>query len=99
MKEIILALLGGGAIVQVANIFATLRPSRRRMHADARGLEVNALEKTIVVLQENFERENERHRQEVAALRCEIDSLRSELVSLRSRYEPGGSVSHGGHKR
>ena len=84
MKDIILALLGGGAAVQLINTLATLRPSRRKIEADSLGVEVNALERTIEVLQKNFELENQRHRQEVETLRAEIDSLRAEVASLRA---------------
>lgn len=87
MKDIILALLGGGAAVQLANTLATLRPSRRKMDADSLGVEVGALERTIGVLQKNFELENSRHRQEVEILRAEISSLRAEVASLRAEAD------------
>ncbi len=83
MKEIIIGLLGGGALVQLVNMLATLRPSRRSIDSQSLGNEVAALEKTITVLQDNFDREVKRHQAEVAALRAEITSLRSELDTLR----------------
>lgn len=84
MKEIIIGLLGGGALVQLLNVAGTLRQSRRSLDSQSLGNEVAALEKTITLLQDNFEREVKRHQTEVAALRAEIVSLRSELDSLRS---------------
>ena len=83
MKEIIIGLLGGGALVQLVNMLATLRPSRRSIDSQSLGNEVAALEKTITVLQDNFDREVKRHQAEGAALRAEITSLRSELDTLR----------------
>ena len=83
MKEIIIALLGGGAAVQVANTLATLRQNRRQLNAEALGTEVAALERTISVLRENFERENERQREEITVLRQEIRFLHNENGRLQ----------------
>ncbi|MEE1022209.1 MAG: hypothetical protein U0L83_03610 [Muribaculaceae bacterium] len=85
MNDIIIALLGGGAFVQLVNSFATMRQNRRRINADALGIEVGALEKTIEVLQNSFEREMERHKAETASLRAEIASLRAEIDTLRRK--------------
>ncbi len=88
MTEIILGVLGGGAAVQLVNTLAMVRQNRRRLNAEALGLEIAALERTIEVLQKNFELENERHRKEVAALRAEIERLRSRMESVGISYEP-----------
>lgn len=79
-----MALLSGGALVQLVNIMATLKPSRRSMDSLSLGNEVAALEKTISVLQANFERENERHQREVESLQAEIAGLRAEVDRLRN---------------
>jgi len=84
MKEIVIALLSGGAIVQVANMLATLRQNRRQLNASALGTEVAALEKTICVLQSNFENENRRHREEITELRTEVKTLQGENMRLRT---------------
>ncbi len=83
MNDTIIALLGGGAFVQLINSLATMRQNRRRINADSLGIEVGALEKTIEVLQNSFEREMQRHKTETAALRAEIETLRTEINTLR----------------
>ena len=84
--------------MQVANTLATLRRNRRQLNAEALGTEVAALEKTISVLRENFERENERQREEITVLRQEIRFLHNENGRLQGEInrlrEPrgGGTV-------
>ena len=82
MKELLLGLLGGGAVVQLFNAVATLRQSRRQMDASALGTEVQALERTIAVISDNLERQNAAHQAEVETLRAEIESLRRCKLSL-----------------
>lgn len=78
MKELILGLFGGGAVVQAINYLLTLRQNRRQMNATALGTEVEALERTIKVIYENLERQNLTHR-------SEVESLQKELAALRKR--------------
>ena len=85
MKELILGLLGGGAVTQLLNTLATLRQNRRQINAAALGTEVEALEKTIAVLYANLERQNALHREEVKELRGEIAALRREKQALEER--------------
>lgn len=85
MKELILGLLGGGAVTQLLNTLATLRQNRRQINAAALGPEVEALEKTITVLYANQERQNALHREEVKELRGEIAALRREKQALEER--------------
>lgn len=84
MTELIIGLLGGGALVQLATLLTTWRQSRRQIDAGALGGEVEALEKTINVLHSNFEQANERHRREQAELLDELQRLRAECASLRA---------------
>lgn len=76
MLEILLGLLGGGGAVQLLNMFINRSASRRQMNAESLGKEVEALERTIVVLESTFEKE-------VNRLRGEIDRLEKEVAALR----------------
>lgn len=84
MKEMLIGLLGGGALVQLFTGLATLRQNRRQMNASALGAEVEALEKTIAVLSANMERQNEVHRAEVEAMRSEIADLQRSKTALET---------------
>lgn len=84
MTDLIIGLLGGGALVQLASLLTTWRQNRRQMAASALGGEVEALEKTIAVLNSNFEQATERHRRETNELRDELERLRRECSSLRA---------------
>jgi len=83
MNDIIIGLLGGGALVQLLNMLFTLRQNRRQLNASALGGEVEALERTIKVLSDNLERETARHQEESRRLRDEIRRLETEVSDLR----------------
>ncbi len=82
MKELLIGLLGGGAIVQLVSTLSNLRPARRHANASALGAEVEALEKTIKTLGDNFNAEMERHRAERDSLRQEISELNARISEL-----------------
>lgn len=90
MKEIIIALLGGGAFVQLCHMLGTLTPERRRTNAEALGTEVAALERTINVIYKQFEESVQRHAGEVASLREEIKRLQDEVARLEQQVREGG---------
>lgn len=75
MKEIIIALLGGGAFVQLCHMLGT---------------EVAALERTINVIYKQFEESVQRHAGEVASLREEIKRLQDEVARLEQQVREGG---------
>lgn len=85
MIEIILGILGGGTLVQLINLLVTYRQNRRQLNASALGGEVEALERTIRLLQENLERETQRHNQESERLRSQIERLEKEVCELRTQ--------------
>lgn len=94
MTELVLGLLGGGAAVQIINFILTLRQNRRRMDAEALGAEVSALEKTILLLYNNFEREVAAHKHDVRELQEQLELLRrskalleKEVARLRAQVE------------
>lgn len=87
MNELIIALLGGGVLAQLAGTLATLRQNRRRIDADSLGTEVAALEKTISLLSDNYERQAQSHRAETESLRADVASLRARVNELTGEVE------------
>lgn len=106
MNEIVIALLGSGVLAQLVATLATLRQNRRQINASALGGEVAALEKTISLLSDNYDRQSATHRTETEELRkeltalrarvneltAEIERLRSENRRLRTAYAPAASA-------
>jgi peptidoglycan hydrolase CwlO-like protein len=87
MKEIILAILGGGAAVELLNVVLHRTANSRQLNANALGSEVAALERTIVLLRENLEAEIQRHDRERQALTDRIDKLSEKIVTLNADIE------------
>lgn len=83
--ELLIALLGGGSLVQIATALLTFRQNRRQLNASALGTEVEALEKTIAVIHENFERANKAHREETERLVKRITELERANEELQLR--------------
>lgn len=90
MKEILLALIGGGAIVQLANLVAVWRPTRRRANAEALGAEVEALERTINVIYTRFESMSKLHAGQMAQMRDQVAALRSRVAQLEGELLRAG---------
>lgn len=85
MKELIIGLLGGGAISQILTTIFSARSSSRQVNANALGSEVEALERTINLLRSNLETEFARHEKERQSLLSEIDQLRKRIRELDER--------------
>lgn len=83
MKELIIGLLGGGVITQLASLLLSARGNNRQLNANALGSEVEALERTINLLRSNLEAEFARHEQERVALLSEIETLRNRVRELQ----------------
>ena len=87
MKELILGLLGGGAVVQLLNILISARPNRRKLTAEALDVEVGVLERTLKVMNHNMELTNQRHKAEIDALKAEIHRLEQRISELTDAME------------
>lgn len=90
MKEIVLALIGGGALVQLANLMVVWRPTRRRANAEAMGAEVEALERTINVIYTKFESLSKLHAAQMAQMRSQVEMLRSRVAQLEGELARAG---------
>lgn len=87
MNELIIALLGSGVLAQLVGTLATLRQNRRQLNASALGGEVAALEKTISLLSDNYDRQAATHRTETEELRKELTALRSRVNELTAELD------------
>lgn len=82
MTELIIGLLGGGALVKLIEILLNARPNRRRLTAQALDTEIATLEHTLKIVGENVESEARRHAAERQLLKDEITSLRRRVDEL-----------------
>ena len=87
MKELILGLLGGGAVVQLLNILISARPNRRKLTAEALDVEIGVLERTLKVMNDNMEMTNNRHKVEINDLKSEIHRLEQKISELSDAME------------
>ncbi len=94
MTDLLIGILGGGAVVQLVDTVIHRRQNARQINANALGTEVQALERTIVLLKENLEAEMERHRRDrddllarITELERRNEEMHRELEHLRSRRE------------
>lgn len=87
MNELLIALLGGGTIAQLAATVLTLRQNRRQMNAAALGAEVDALEKSIRVLYDNYERSEQAHQRERDRLTARVEAAENECRRLREKVD------------
>lgn len=84
LSPLLIGLFGGGAIVQLLQLFVTRRQSARRTDADALGAEVQALENAINTLRRNLDAETERHEKTRARLEARISDLEAQISDLRA---------------
>jgi len=87
MKELIIGLLGGGALVEIVRMMLNNRVDKRKMHAEALDSEVTTMEHTLRVLADNMDRQIQRHNEEREHLLSEIAGLRSQVAELKESVE------------